>query len=63
MEDFLLNNWEWISTGLAVIVPALLPAKYATKINLVTRVVKGAYELLDKLDKSKGGLTLKEDKE
>lgn len=56
--ETILNNWELILGIASIFIPALLPAKYATKINLVTKVLGGAVKVLEKLDNSKGGLTL-----
>ncbi len=57
--EFLTNNWEMISLVLTIAIPALAPAKYAAKINIVTKVVRNIAIVLEKLDGSKAGLTLK----
>lgn len=58
MLDFLRDNMDLVLGVATILVPALLPARFATKINLVTKVLRGATTVLEKLDNSKGGLTL-----
>jgi len=58
MLDLITNNWELILGVGSIVCPFLLPAKIASKINVVVKVLKPIVTTLEKMEQSKGGLSL-----
>lgn len=57
LESF-MDNWELILGVSSILFPFLLPAKIASKVNLVVKVLKPIVTTLEKMEQSKGGLSL-----
>ena len=57
--EIIINNWELILGVASIFIPALLPAKYASKVGIVLQAAKKIGDFAHKMETSKGGLTLK----
>lgn len=58
--DFLTQNWANILVLLGAVYPPLiflLPAKYATRLDLGVKIIKSLGDSLDKAKSTKGGLS------
>ena len=57
--NFVVDNIGTILTIASIVVPYLLPAKYASKWGIVLKIFKKVGDFAHKVETSKGGLSLK----